>query len=111
MTDTNRSRAYSQKREESELEKYQKERRKIRKSLEGKIYYAVVSFLLKRLKRVYTLPKVAKREVKCNGERKGSIYIHCGSDSVEDPPVPIPNTEVKLDYAGSTLLATAREIW
>ena len=29
------------------------------------------------------------------------IY-HVGDDSREDPPVPIPNTEVKLSYAEST---------
>ena len=37
------------------------------------------------------------------------LYNHCGDDSVEDPPVLIPNTEVKLNCAESTLLATARE--
>ena len=37
------------------------------------------------------------------------LYNHCGDDSVEDPPVPIPNTEVKLNCAESTWLATARE--
>ena len=30
------------------------------------------------------------------------IYIHSGDDGKEDPPVPIPNTEVKLFYAEST---------
>ena len=35
--------------------------------------------------------------------RRGSgIYSHCGDDSREDPPVLIPNTEVKLSYAEST---------
>ena len=34
------------------------------------------------------------------GER--SVYNHSGDDSKEDPPVPIPNTEVKLFYAQST---------
>ena len=37
------------------------------------------------------------------------LYIHCGDDSVEDPPVPIPNTEVKLNCAESTWLDTAWE--
>ena len=32
-----------------------------------------------------------------------------GADDVEDPPVPIPNTEVKLDCAESTWLETTRE--
>ena len=30
------------------------------------------------------------------------IYNHSGDDGKEDPPVPIPNTEVKLFYAEST---------
>ena len=37
------------------------------------------------------------------------LYNHCGDDSVEDPPVLIPNTEVKLNCAESTWLDTARE--
>ena len=32
-----------------------------------------------------------------------------GVDGGEDPPVPIPNTEVKLSCAESTWLATTRE--
>ena len=32
------------------------------------------------------------------------LYSHSGGDSIEDPPVPIPNTEVKLYYAESTCL-------
>ena len=35
---------------------------------------------------------------------KGIIY-NGGDDSREDPPVPIPNTEVKLSYADGTALA------
>ena len=62
-------------------------------------------------KKVYTLPLTGHVKLKGSVARQGSIYIHCGGDSIEDPPVPIPNTEVKLNYAGSTLLATAREIW
>ena len=30
------------------------------------------------------------------------IYNHSGDNGVEDPPVPIPNTEVKLYCADST---------
>ena len=30
------------------------------------------------------------------------LYNHCGDDSREDPPVLIPNTEVKLSCAEST---------
>ena len=33
---------------------------------------------------------------------KDGIYNHSGDDSKEDPPVPIPNTEVKLFNAEST---------
>ena len=33
---------------------------------------------------------------------ESSLYNHCGDDSREDPPVLIPNTEVKLSYAEST---------
>ena len=39
----------------------------------------------------------------------GSLYNHSGDDSIEDPPVLIPNTEVKLDHAQSTWLDTAWE--
>ena len=41
--------------------------------------------------------------------RESGLYNHCGDDSVEDPPVLIPNTEVKLYYAESTRRATGRE--
>ena len=34
--------------------------------------------------------------------KKAEIYNHSGDDGKEDPPVPIPNTEVKLFYAEST---------
>ena len=37
------------------------------------------------------------------------LYNHCGDDSVEDPPVLIPNTEVKLNCAESTWPGTAWE--
>ena len=33
---------------------------------------------------------------------KAQIYDHSGDDGKEDPPVSIPNTEVKLFYAEST---------
>ena len=38
-----------------------------------------------------------------------SILTTVSVDSSEGPPVPIPNTEVKLAYANDTRLATARE--
>ena len=51
-----------------------------------------------------------------NGGGKKDIYgdnseyiYHCGDDSGEVPPVPIPNTEVKLLIVEDTWLATARE--
>ena len=34
--------------------------------------------------------------------REVEIYNDSGDDGKEDPPVPIPNTEVKLFYAEST---------
>ena len=34
--------------------------------------------------------------------RNMRFIYHSGDDSREDPPVPIPNTEVKLSYAEST---------
>ena len=37
------------------------------------------------------------------------LYNHSGDDSIEDPPVPIPNTEVKLYYVESTCRDTDRE--
>ena len=58
-----------------------------------KICYVVVSLLRKgRLINKYT----------CYRRRNGNEYNHSGDDGKEDPPVPIPNTEVKLFYAEST---------
>ena len=34
------------------------------------------------------------------------LIYHGGDDSREDPPVPIPNTEVKLSHAESTWALT-----
>ena len=42
------------------------------------------------------------------GSKVPYIY-HCGDDGGEVPPVPIPNTEVKLTCADNTLLVTARK--
>ena len=41
--------------------------------------------------------------------RSNSIATISGGNDGEDPPVPIPNTEVKLSSAESTWLDTARE--
>ena len=40
---------------------------------------------------------------------EGASPTKCGGDSKEDPPVPMPNTEVKLLNADGTWWATARE--
>ncbi len=41
-------------------------------------------------------------------ERDGSVGLKVGVIHAEGPPVPIPNTEVKLCRADDTWLATAR---
>ena len=43
------------------------------------------------------------------GARKGFVYSHSGDNGRKDPPVPIPNTEVKLSRAESTCRVTDRE--
>ena len=43
------------------------------------------------------------------GARKGFVYSHSGDNGRKDPPVPIPNTEVKLSSAESTCRDTDRE--
>ena len=40
---------------------------------------------------------------------KEKEYKISGDNSLRDPPVPIPNTEVKPQHADGTWLATARE--
>ena len=60
-----------------------------------KRFYAVVSF---QLIKFCIYPVVFYR-----------LYNHCGDNSLKDPPVLIPNTEVKLDCAESTWLVTAWE--
>ena len=42
-------------------------------------------------------------------DHNGLIYNHSGDYSRKVPPVPIPNTEVKLSYAESTCRVTDRE--
>ena len=40
---------------------------------------------------------------------EGTTFSHSGGESEEDPPVPIPNTEVKLLCVENTWWVTARE--
>ena len=41
---------------------------------------------------------------------EGAIHKRkSGGNGIEEPPVPIPNTEVKLNYVDGTWRATARE--
>ena len=37
------------------------------------------------------------------------LYNHSGDNVIEDPPVPIPNTEVKLCYARSSWVLTLQD--
>ena len=46
---------------------------------------------------------------KCCGIINFVVEKQVGVDDAEGPPVPIPNTEVKLSGAENTWLATARE--
>ena len=48
------------------------------------------------------------REAKARYNQRESVIYHCGDDGGEDPPVLIPNTEVKLTSAENTILVT---IW
>ena len=43
------------------------------------------------------------------GAEKEKAHTISGDNSLRDPPVPIPNTEVKPQHADGTWLATARE--
>ena len=69
--------------------------------------YVVVSLLKKKTKRSKKEPlgkgrgkEERKKKVYCLP--KGNKYNHSGDYGKEVPPVPIPNTEVKLFYAEST---------
>jgi hypothetical protein len=46
-----------------------------------------------------------------NGRQEDKQVNIVGVDNDEGPPVPIPNTEVKLISAYDTWLVTARENW
>ena len=53
------------------------------------------------------VPRILGKGVERNGKikymcRESGVYSNSGDDGKEDPPVPIPNTEVKLFYAEST---------
>ena len=41
-------------------------------------------------------------------QRRAGALLLSGDNSLRDPPVPIPNTEVKPQHADSTWLETAR---
>ena len=47
--------------------------------------------------------------MKVRARRNLKPHTISGDYSLRDPPVPIPNTEVKPQYADGTWLATARE--
>ena len=62
-----------------------------------------------------------KRKVRAQAKVNASAKVHCavlkarkrkhsGSDGVRDPPVPIPNTEVKPHFAEGNWLDTDGEI-
>ena len=61
-----------------------------------KRFYAVVSLLHKQFS-IYPVTFCRR------------LYSHCGDYSLKDPPVLIPNTEVKLQRAESTCRVTCRE--
>ena len=57
-------------------------------------------FCKRTKKDCYVVVDLPRRKTYINRGR--GIYNHSGDDGKEDPPVPIPNTEVKLFYAEST---------
>ena len=68
--------------------------------------YVVVS-LLRKIKTflkptAWKKARGKKRKLRICSAGNREIYNHSGDDGKEDPPVPIPNTEVKLFYAEST---------
>ena len=58
--------------------------------------------LLIFVRRLFRLLGKELRNEKTYVCRESGVYNHSGDDGKEDPPVPIPNTEVKLFYAEST---------
>ena len=83
------------------LEEYEE-----RKQTKEVVYYAVVS--LQGWKKKIFIRERGKNVQRRTDKREREIY-HSGGDGGEDPPVLIPNTEVKLTCADNTLRATARE--
>ena len=57
---------------------------------------------------VWVTSKRASEEVYIE-EWLAAIPVRVGIDCGEGPPVPIPNTEVKLTYADDSCLVTGRE--
>ena len=65
---------------------------------EAKLLYSVL-----RVHENVTLKREEKKAVCCK------VQSIAGADDDEDPPVPMPNTEVKLVCAEDTWMATSRE--
>ena len=56
-------------------------------------------------------PRVSGKSVEKRSKKKSEVFSLkiVGVNGKEVPPVPIPNTEVKLFYVENTRLATTRE--
>ena len=53
-------------------------------------------------------PYMAERMARKAAANESKLCLVSGDNSLRDPPVPIPNTEVKPQHADSTWLETAR---
>ena len=76
------------------------------KTLQRKVCYVVVNLPKTEIKEKSSYKSLVKgidkNEKKVYIQAKACGYSHSGDDGKEVPPVPIPNTEVKLFYAEST---------
>ena len=72
----------------------------------AKVCYVVVNLPQTEIKEKSSYKSLVKgidkNEKKVYIQAKACGYSHSGDDGKEVPPVPIPNTEVKLFYAEST---------